>query len=1508
MNFFSTILLVRLPACGRSLSLSLVVVAVFFALSHSARAQAMITVDTVTDELITDGDCSLREAIEAANTDTVVDACASGAGDDTIQFDPALISGGPPTISLTLFDTGLDSDEFGPTAFTIDSNLTIVGSNSVGVTLTRNSSFRFRLFRVTSNGDLTLKNLTLDNGAAVGGRGFNAFDGGAGGGGGAGMGGAIYNEGNVAIENVTLTNNQATGGIGAFGGDGGTGNGGGGVGQDGTSGNNATNPGQGGGPNGGAGNLATPTNGGNGGGGGGSGSFFADGGDGGFGGGGGGASGAGRSGGDGGFGGGGGGNRAAPGTTGLGGFGGGNSDRSAAGGGAGMGGAIFNRGGNVELRNTTVSFNTATGGNASGAVAGAGHGLGGAIFNLDGVLTLQFCTFTSNTVSAGTGSAPRADGGAIFNKQLNATATVFLHTSILANTTSGQTDFYNDGGTITGSQSNIIEANAADSSGAPTGLLIANNGDPKLASLANNGGSNRTHALLAGSPAVDVSANGVNGCGVETSTDQRGVARPLGAGCDSGAYEGAAAITLQGNGQIIANGDLTPALNDHTDFGSILTNGFSVVRTFTIQNSGVAALSLTGSPAVTLTNNTHFAVTRQPASAMIAGATETTFTITFDPAAVGTHLVTVFVANDAPNTTPYTFAIRGTGVQPPFTCPAGGVLFVKMGGAGSGDGTSWNNAFATLQDALAVINGCEIWVAKGVYYPDEGTGQTDNNRSATFQLKNNVAIYGGFVGTESQRTQRDWQTNLTVLSGDIDKNDVVDSKGVAANTTNLNGGNALHVVTGSGVTNTAVLDGFTITAGWANNRNNTCLGECGGGMYNQSGHPTLQNLIFQANSATFGGGMYNIINSRPTLINITFRANAALIDGGGLINNNSNASLANVIFENNTATNAGGLFNYLSNPILQNLTFTANSASNIGGGMVNRNSSPTLTIATFQSNSANDGGGLYNYENSHPKLNNLLFLTNSAGLSGGGMYNSASIAKMTNLTFRGNSAGYYGGGMYNNTSTPTVTNAIFESNVAGRAGGAINNFVSSPRLTNIVFHANSANLDGGGLLNFGGSSPTLMNVTFHANRADNGGGIANGLASHPQLINAIVWGNTISGTVQASSQISNTTDSVPIIRHSLIQGSGGSGAGWQVALGSDGGNNLDVDPRFVQNGNASSVPPTPGDVHLQIGSPAIDVGNSAVITLTTDLDGNPRIQGNAIDMGAYETAEIVSYTLFTATTGTGTGIIILDPTGSTYNQGTVVTATAVAESGSTFAGWSGDCSGTGACVVTVDAEKHITATFELNPINQYTLITTTTGTGSGTLNLNPAGGLYNHGTVVTVTAIPASNASFAGWSGACSGTGSCTVTMDANKAITASFTLTVTPHISVTVARLGVGSVAPGQIVTYAVTITNVGPILVQLTSIQGAPQSVLNSAAVEAACAVPVTLAVAAVHSCTLNWRAAGNNQQTVNYVVTVTGTATGQSTTATAATTVVLATPDSLDESEEPQRWFSFLPLVER
>jgi uncharacterized repeat protein (TIGR02543 family) len=169
----------------------------------------------------------------------------------------------------------------------------------------------------------------------------------------------------------------------------------------------------------------------------------------------------------------------------------------------------------------------------------------------------------------------------------------------------------------------------------------------------------------------------------------------------------------------------------------------------------------------------------------------------------------------------------------------------------------------------------------------------------------------------------------------------------------------------------------------------------------------------------------------------------------------------------------------------------------------------------------------------------------------------------------------------------------------------------------------------------------------------------------------------------------------------------------------------------------------------------------------------------------------VSPSQFTLTANTvGSGSVDLNPAGGVYNSGTVVTLTATPAAGFQFSGWSGDLTGsTNPATLTMNANKSVTATFIAVSPTQFTL--TTSAAGSGSVALNPAGGVYNSGTVVMLTATPAAGFQFSGWSGALTGsTNPATITMNANKSVTATFTAVSPTQFTLTTSAAGSGSVA----------------------------------------------------------------------------------------------------------------------
>lgn len=160
-----------------------------------------------------------------------------------------------------------------------------------------------------------------------------------------------------------------------------------------------------------------------------------------------------------------------------------------------------------------------------------------------------------------------------------------------------------------------------------------------------------------------------------------------------------------------------------------------------------------------------------------------------------------------------------------------------------------------------------------------------------------------------------------------------------------------------------------------------------------------------------------------------------------------------------------------------------------------------------------------------------------------------------------------------------------------------------------------------------------------------------------------------------------------------------------------------------------------------------------------------------------------SFPLSVTRMGAGTGTITSAPAGincgttcsANYASGVSVTLTAAAAGGSTFAGWGGACSGTGACTVSMTVARNVTATF--NSTTTFALTVSRTGAGTGTVTSSPAGincgtacsTNYANGTSVTLTAVPASGSTFAGWTGACTGTGSCVLSMTQSRSVTVAF-------------------------------------------------------------------------------------------------------------------------------------------
>jgi hypothetical protein len=494
-------------------------------------------------------------------------------------------------------------------------------------------------------------------------------------------------------------------------------------------------------------------------------------------------------------------------------------------------------------------------------------------------------------------------------------------------------------------------------------------------------------------------------------------------------------------------------------------------------------------------------------------------------------------------------------------------------------GECWECAYTDLQDALTAARNAydtaevatddvaEIWVARGVYKPGPA-----GDRSASFQLVNDLGVFGGFTGTEIKQSQRnaDPVQNGTVLSGDLSDNDAAS---ILENLDTFDdNSNTVVIAVGTPedpIGQTAVLDGFLITGGY-NPQNK-------GGGARTNGLPTLRNLFFRVNGALEGGGLA-ISAQQPGDLNIT----NCIFDG--------NVAGEKVVPDNSAGKSHGGGILSEKGELAQGLDYR----------LILRN-------CTFRDNRANYGGGLSTFGHRLALegcnfVANLAYTTYATSNSfnndgwGGGMYLSSTYANMDRCSFIGNSTD-------------------------NRAGGIAMMGIAKLEIAQSIFVKNQSNHSGGGLAIAcePNSAIWIINSVIAYNKATNessgGGGIVVYSDTQVGVDNSILWGNE-AGAECRKDQI-DTLQSIASVKTSDIQCGNTFYAGY---------GNIFSDPLMV---NASA-----GDVRLSDGSPCIDAGNSYVdfepmtpgFTLMPDLDpaGNPRIvDGNGdgiaeVDMGVYE--------------------------------------------------------------------------------------------------------------------------------------------------------------------------------------------------------------------------------------------------------------------------------------------------
>lgn len=513
-------------------------------------------------------------------------------------------------------------------------------------------------------------------------------------------------------------------------------------------------------------------------------------------------------------------------------------------------------------------------------------------------------------------------------------------------------------------------------------------------------------------------------------------------------------------------------------------------------------------------------------------------------------------------------------------CPIVDTIFVDSSAVGTLSGGCWKDAYTDLQDAITAklsnSGATHILVAKGTYYPTQGSDQYES-----FWLPANIEILGGFptggVGP------RDYNANPTILSGNInDPSNFED--------------NSHRIVATWNITETTVLDGFTVTEGNSFGSSNLVGGA---GITNSQSSPIIRNCTITGNrSAThgqlMGAGMMNN-GASPTVINCVFTNNQANYGGAVAAKDRGNAPLTVIhvakpkfidcIFENNEAI------------------YGALKASGGQGG------------AVYHTSTAK--GGLFE---------NCIFKDNQAEISAGAVWIGLhSRMRVEGCEFLNNSSVGDGGAMevdgllFDDYSRPTVTNCVFSGNssTTGSGGAVKASKKGEPYLLNCLFVDNHAALNGGAIFCDTLGNPVIANCTFYKDTADsNGGVIASTRGSTPSMHSCVFSNNQSAGLADVFDSQGASTN----VTHSITQVFGTTGVS----------NNLvGSDPEFVLDNVTGITTPIGPDMawgtsddglKLHSNSPAFDQGSAIHMPSGEkfDLADASRIQKGTIDMGAYE--------------------------------------------------------------------------------------------------------------------------------------------------------------------------------------------------------------------------------------------------------------------------------------------------
>ena len=371
--------------------------------------------------------------------------------------------------------------------------------------------------------------------------------------------------------------------------------------------------------------------------------------------------------------------------------------------------------------------------------------------------------------------------------------------------------------------------------------------------------------------------------------------------------------------------------------------------------------------------------------------------------------------------------------------PCSDHVYVDLANAsGIEDGLSWATAYTTLQAGLNGASGLgvtNVWVKAGVYN-EERFIEVLGGDAGSLIVPAGMSIYGGFDGSETLLSERDWQTNVTAIDGSVSRA----------------GQPTFHVVFLSGA---ATIDGFTVQGGNAHGSapGGFELHNVGGGIVVWGGDATIANCTLADSGADFGGGLA-VVSGNAAVTDSIVDGNSADYGSGGLFSFNSTMSVTGTDFTNNTGNYSGAVEVWSHSPTFDTCTFTGNSGV-YGGAVFAWNSTPDFSKCSFVNNVATLGAGAaFNYEAS-VSFDACVFDLNE-GVYGGTLSNWSCTPSLVNCLIT-NSTGYLGGAMFNINCGTTLLNCTLADSISATSGGALYNIDSAPLLTNCILWNDSPN-------------------------------------------------------------------------------------------------------------------------------------------------------------------------------------------------------------------------------------------------------------------------------------------------------------------------------------------------------------------------------------------------------------------------------------------------------------------